>query len=59
MNKEQMINLLRSVGVTENTITVMVNAYDLGFDMAKEQAVQMAKGYELSVLAADLDRLTP
>jgi len=59
MNKEQMVNLLRSVGVTENTITVMVNAYDLGFDMAKEQAVQMAKGYELSVLAADLDRLTP
>ena len=59
MNKEQMVTLLRSVGVTENTITVMVNAYDLGFDMAKEQAVQMAKGYELSVLAADLDRLTP
>jgi hypothetical protein len=59
MNKEQMINLLRSVGVTENTITVMVNAYDLGFDMAKEQAVQMARGYELQVLADDLERLTP
>ena len=59
MNKEQMINLLRSVGVTENTITVMVNAYDLGFEMAKEQAVQMAKDYELDVLADDLGRLTP
>jgi hypothetical protein len=58
MNKEQMINLLRSVGVTENTITVMVNAYDLGFDMAKEQAIQLALGYD-EELSAELSRLTP
>lgn len=58
MNKEQMVNLLRSVGVSESTITVMSNAFDLGFDAAKDQAVQMAKDYELSVLADDLERLS-
>lgn len=59
MNKEQMINLLRSVGVTENTITVMVNAYDLGFEMAKERAQEIALGTGDSNAAESIGRLTP
>ena len=59
MNKEQMINLLRSVGVTENTITVMVNAYDLGFDLAKEQAAEIALGTGDADAAENIRRLTP
>jgi hypothetical protein len=59
MNKEQMVNLLRSVGVTENTITVMVNAYDLGFDMAKEQAAEIALGTGNFDAAENIRRLTP
>ena len=58
MNKEQMVTLLRSVGVTENTITVMSNAFDLGFDSAKDQAYQFALAYD-EELAADISNLQP
>lgn len=57
MNKEQMVTLLRSVGVSENTITVMSNAFDMGFDSAKDQAVQIALGYD-EQFAADISKLT-
>ena len=36
MTKEDMIAMLRGVGCDENTITAMSNAYDLGFEYAKE-----------------------
>ncbi len=36
MSKEDMISMLRGVGCDENTITAMSNAYDLGFEHAKE-----------------------
>jgi hypothetical protein len=36
MSKEDMISMLRGVGCDENTITAMSNAYDLGFEYAKE-----------------------
>jgi hypothetical protein len=36
MTKEDMILMLRGVGCDENTITAMSNAYDLGFEYAKE-----------------------
>jgi hypothetical protein len=49
MNKEQMITLLRSVGVTENTIQVMSNAFDVGFEAAKDQASQIASGYDFDL----------
>lgn len=32
MTKENMIELLRSVGVDENTVTAMCNAYDIGYE---------------------------
>lgn len=36
MTKEELIQMLRGVGCDENTITAMSNAYDLGFEQAKE-----------------------
>ena len=32
MTKDEMTTLLRSVGVNENTITAMENAYEMGFE---------------------------
>lgn len=32
MTKDEMTTLLRSVGVNENTVTAMENAYELGFE---------------------------
>jgi hypothetical protein len=32
MTKTEMTTLLRSVGVNENTITAMENAYDMGYE---------------------------
>lgn len=58
MNKEQMITLLRSVGVSENTITVMSNAFDLGFEAAKDQAIQLALAYD-EELADHIRNTTP
>ena len=58
MNKEQMITLLRSVCVSENTITVMSNAFDLGFDAAKDQAYQLALAYD-EELANSINKFTP
>jgi hypothetical protein len=58
MNKEQMITVLRSVGVNESTVTVMSNAFDLGFESAKDQAYQFALTYD-ERLAADISSLQP
>lgn len=59
MNKEQMITVLRSVGVSENTITVMSNAFDMGFDAAKDQAHQLALAYDQPTMAATINKFTP
>lgn len=58
MNKEQMITVLRSVGVSENTITVMSNAFDMGFESAKDQAIQIARAYD-EQFAHDISKLAP
>lgn len=36
MSKDDMIAMLRGVGCDENTVKAMSNAYDLGFEYAKE-----------------------
>ena len=38
MTKEDLLSLLRCVGVDENTITLASNIYDIGYDAAKEEA---------------------
>jgi len=48
MSKEELIVLLRSVGVDENTVTAMTNAYDLGVEWQKQQQseVNIVRGSE-------------
>ena len=41
MKKEEMTTLLRSVGVNENTITAMENAYEIGFEQGGAAALGM------------------
>jgi hypothetical protein len=48
MTKDEMVTLLRSVGVSENTVTAMENAYEMGF----EQGASAARGMETLVEAA-------
>ena len=41
MTKDEMVALLRSVGVNENTVTAMSNAYELGADYEREVCAKM------------------
>jgi len=36
MSKDELIQMLRLMAADENTVTAMSNAYDLGFEYAKE-----------------------
>jgi hypothetical protein len=40
MTKTEMTTLLRSVGVNENTITAMENAYELGVEQGRSEFVK-------------------
>ena len=42
MTKEELEILLRSVGVDENTVIAMGNAYDIGADWAREECAKIA-----------------
>jgi len=37
MTKEDMVQVLRSVGVNENTVTAMCNAFDMGVDAERDR----------------------
>jgi len=37
MTKEELLALLRSAGVDENTVTFAANVYDIGYEAAKEE----------------------
>ena len=41
MKKDEMITLLRSVGCDENTVTAMINAYEMGFEYGSRAYVQL------------------
>jgi hypothetical protein len=43
MTKQEMTTLLRSVGVSENTITAMENAYEIGYEMGIKQGIEKGK----------------
>jgi hypothetical protein len=43
MTKDEMTTLLRSVGVSENTVTAMENAYELGFEQGANASTVMMK----------------
>ena len=38
MTKEDLLNLLRLVGVDENTLTLVANVYDIGYEAARDEA---------------------
>jgi hypothetical protein len=38
MTKEELLALLRSAGVDENTITLASNVWEIGYDYAKDEA---------------------
>lgn len=48
MTKQELTILLRSVGVNENTITAMENAYDMGVEFEREQCAQLVEGMPCS-----------
>jgi hypothetical protein len=37
VSKDELVALLRSVGVNENTVTAMTNAFDMGVEWAKNE----------------------
>lgn len=37
MTKEDLLNLLRIVGVDENTLTLVANVYDIGYEAARDE----------------------
>jgi hypothetical protein len=37
MTKEELLALLRSAGVDENTVTFASNVWDIGYEAAKEE----------------------
>jgi len=47
MMKQELVTLLRSVGVDENTVTAMSNAYDIGYDAGAAEIIKIAleQGY--------------
>ena len=43
MTKQELTTLLRSVGVNENTITAMENAYDMGVEFERARIIEANK----------------
>jgi len=43
MTKEEMIEVLRSVGVNDNTVTAMSNAFDMGAAYEREACADICK----------------
>ena len=37
MSKDELVALLRSVGVNENTVAAMSNAFEIGYEWAKNE----------------------
>ena len=57
MTKQEMTSLLRSVGVSENTVTAMENAYDMGHEHGRLQGMQQERA--LWQLAQDSYEMEP
>jgi flagellar biosynthesis/type III secretory pathway protein FliH len=51
MTKQDMTALLRSVGVSENTVTAMENAYEIGYECGLTEGVQQGKAEMMKDLA--------
>ena len=55
MIKSELETLLRSVGVDENTVTAMGNAYDIGYDAGAAEVIKIAleQGYVIKAEKSD------
>ena len=55
MTKDELVALLRSVGVDENTVTAMGNAYDIGYDAGAAEIIKIAleQGYVIKAEKSD------
>jgi hypothetical protein len=51
MTKQEMTTLLRSVGVSENTITAMENAFEIGYEMGVKDGIAQGKAEIIEDLA--------
>ena len=60
MKKDEMVTLLRSVSCDENTVTAMINAYEIGFEQGASVYKQLSDVIEDGVdvcKAVDIDDL--
>jgi hypothetical protein len=53
MTKTEMTTLLRSVGVNENTITAMENAYELGRDSIREEVDPLVARLNVQIVSLE------
>ena len=56
MTKEDMVQVLRSVGVNENTIIAMGNAFDMGVDAEKDRILAVIGDNQCECGCADVVR---
>lgn len=55
MTKSEMTALLRSLGVSENTVTAMENAWEMGFEVGRLQGMQQERAlWELSKTSQEI-----
>jgi hypothetical protein len=57
VTKEDMAQVLRSVGVNENTVTAMCNAFDMGVEYEREACVRRARVALLGTLESTAARV--
>lgn len=55
MTKDDMVQVLRSVGVNENTITAMCNAFDMGVANEREACAKMCDDLQAPPHVANSD----
>lgn len=58
MTKQDLATLLRSVGCNENTITAMENAFEMGFESARNQASLLAQAFD-DALVEEINKIAP
>jgi hypothetical protein len=58
MTKAEMALTLRCVGCNENTITAMENAFEMGFEAARDQARLLAQAFD-DALVTEIENLKP
>ena len=54
MTKDDMIQVLRSVGVNDNTVVAMCNAFDMGVEYEKERILDVIGDNQCECNCADV-----